>query len=85
LGVLRGSFRPDADICALRTLVRHRADLIQHRAPHILHMQQARTRMNIERSVVLRASMGTTGQTIIRAIVANNNPEDSNETMPLLR
>jgi transposase len=70
LGLLRGSFRPDADICALRTLVRHRADLIQHRAPHILHMQQALKQMNIQLSVVLRDIMGTTGQAIMRAIVA---------------
>jgi transposase len=40
LGLLRASFRPDAEIAALRTLVRYRAELIQHRAPHILHMQR---------------------------------------------
>jgi transposase len=70
LGLLQGSFRPDAEIRALRTLVRHRADLIQHRAPHILHMQQALKQMNIQLSVVLTDIMGTTGQAIIRAIVA---------------
>lgn len=70
LGLLQGSFRPDAEIRALRTLVRHRADLIQHRAPHILHMQQALKQMNIQLSVVLADIMGTTGQAIIRAIVA---------------
>lgn len=31
LGLLRASFRPDAEICALRTLVRYRAELIQQR------------------------------------------------------
>ena len=40
-GLLQSSFRPDAEIAALRTLVRYRAELIQHRAPHILHMQRA--------------------------------------------
>jgi transposase len=35
-GLFRGSFRPDAEIVALRTLVRYRSELIQHRAPHIL-------------------------------------------------
>ena len=69
LGLLQGSFRPDAEIRALRTLVRHRADLIQHRAPHILHMQQALKQMNIQLSIVIEASMGTTGQAILRAIV----------------
>ena len=36
-GLLESSFRPEADLVALRTLLRHRAQLIQHRAPHILH------------------------------------------------
>jgi hypothetical protein len=35
-GLLQASFGPDAEIVALRTLVRYRAELIQHRAPHIL-------------------------------------------------
>lgn len=75
LGLLQGSFRPDVEIRALRTLVRHRAELIQHRAPHILHMQQALKQMNIQLSVVLTDIMGTTGQAIIRAIVAGErNP-----------
>lgn len=69
LGLLQGSFRPDAEIRALRTLVRHRADLIQHRAPHILHMQQALKQMNIQLSIVIEDIMGTTGQAILRAIV----------------
>ena len=41
LGLLQASFRPDGEIVALRTLVRYRAELIGHRAPHILHMQKA--------------------------------------------
>jgi transposase len=40
-GLLQASFRPDAEIAALRTLVRYRAELMQHCAPHILHMQKA--------------------------------------------
>lgn len=75
LGLLQGSFRPDAEIRALRTLVRHRADLIQHRAPHILHMQQALKQMNIQLSIVIEDIMGTTGQAILRAIVnGERNP-----------
>ncbi len=63
------TFDPDAEIRALRTLVRHRGDLIQHRAPHILHMQQALKQMNNHLSVVIEDIMGTTGQAILRAIV----------------
>lgn len=70
LGLLRASFRPDDEITALRTLVRYRTELIQHRAPHILHMQKALQQMNLQLERVLSDIMGTTGQLIIRAIVA---------------
>lgn len=70
LGLRQASFRPDVAIGAFRTLVRSRAELIPHRAPHILHMQQALTQMNLQLSVVLRDITGVTGQAIIRAIVA---------------
>jgi transposase len=70
LGLLHGSFRPDAEILALRTLVRYRAEVIQHRAPHILHMQKALLLMNLHLSVVLSDITGVTGQAIMRAIVA---------------
>ena len=70
LGLLQASFRPAAEIAALRTLVRYRAELIQHRAPHILHMQKALQQMNLQLERVLSDIMGVTGQLILRAIVA---------------
>jgi transposase len=70
LGLLQGSFRPDAEVRAVRVLARHRAELIRHRAPHILHMQQALKQMNIQLNVVLSDITGVTGQAIVRAIVA---------------
>ncbi len=70
LGLLRGSFRPDAEMRVLRTYLRHRADLLQHRAPHILHMQKALQQMNIQLTQVLADITGVTGLAIIRAIVA---------------
>jgi transposase len=70
LGLLRGSFRPDAEMCVLRAYLRHRADLIQHRAPHILHMQKALQQMNLQLPLVLSDITGETGQKILRAIVA---------------
>ena len=69
-GLLADSFRPDADLIALRTLLRHRAQLIEHRSPHILHMQKALTQMNIQLAQALSDVTGQTGQAIIRAIVA---------------
>lgn len=68
-GLLESSFRPEADLVALRTLLRHRWQLIQHRAPHVLHMQKALLQMNIQLSQALSDVTGITGQTIIRAIV----------------
>jgi len=40
-GLLESSFRPQADLVGLRTMLRHRAQLLEHRAPHIQHMQKA--------------------------------------------
>ena len=70
LGLLSASFRPDAEICALRTVLRHRAQLIQHRSPHILQMQKALQQMNLQLHHVLSDITGLTGQQILRAIVA---------------
>ncbi len=70
LGLLQASFRPAAEIRCLRLLARHRAELIRHRAPQILHMPQALKLMNIQLSAVLSDSTGLTGQAIVRAIVA---------------
>ena len=70
LGLLTGSFRPDGEVCALRAYLRHRAQLIQHRTPHILHMQKALQQMNVQLSQVLTDTTGETGMAILRAIVA---------------
>jgi transposase len=70
LGLLQGSFRPDAELRTLRTLVRYRAELIERRAPHINHLQQALKHMNIQLTLVLSDITGATGLLILRAIVA---------------
>src|SRR5258708_1125688 len=70
LGLLNASFRPDGEMCALRAYLRHRADLLQHRAAHILHMQKALQQMNIQLTQVLRDITGETGLAIVRAIVS---------------
>ena len=69
-GLLAASFRPEADFVALRTLLRHRAQRIEHRAPHVLHMQKALLQMHIQLSQALSEVTGDTGQRIIRAMVA---------------
>jgi len=40
-GLLRGSFRPEAERCALRAYVRHRAMWLEDRAAHIQHLPKA--------------------------------------------
>jgi transposase len=67
-GLLESSFRPQADLIALRTILRHRAQLLEHRAPHILHMQKALLQMNLQLSQALSDMMGVSGQAMLRAI-----------------
>jgi transposase len=69
-GLLTSSFRPEGDLVALRTLLRHRARLLEHRSPHILHMQKALLQMNLQLSQVITDITGETGLKIIRAIIA---------------
>lgn len=68
-GLLRASFRPSEEICALRALARHRDNLIQHRSAHIQHMQKALELMNVKLTEVVSDITGVTGLSIIRAIV----------------
>jgi hypothetical protein len=76
LGLLTGSFRPDDEMCILRSLLRHRAQLIEHRSPHVLHMQKALKLMNIQLPEVLSDVTGVTGMAILRAIVAGERRGD---------
>lgn len=69
-GLLKASFRPEAEMVALRAYLRHRAMLIEHRAAHIQHMQKALLQMNLRLIQVLSDITGATGLAIIRAIVA---------------
>lgn len=69
-GLLESSFRPQGELIALRTLLRHRGQLLEHRSPHIQHIQKALLQMNIQLSQALSDVTGETGLTIIRAIVA---------------
>lgn len=68
-GLLRASFRPDEATCRLRTLVRHRANLVSSGAEHILHIQKALTQMNIQLHQVVSHVTGETGLRILKAIL----------------
>jgi transposase len=69
-GLLESSFRPQAELVALRTMLRHRSQLLEHRSPHIQQMQKAMLQMNVQLSQALSDVTGETGQAILRAIVA---------------
>jgi transposase len=75
-GLLSGSFRPDNQVCVLRSYWRHRENLVRYAADHIRHMQKALTQMNLQLHKVLADITGVTGMRIIRAIVqGERNPQ----------
>ena len=69
-GLLRGSFRPQGEIAALRAYLRQRERLLDYGASHIQHMQKALTQMNLQLHHVVSDITGLTGLRILRAIVA---------------
>ena len=69
-GLLTNSFQPEADMRALRSYLRQRSTLLEHRAAHIQHMQKALLQMNVQLMQAVDDITGQTGLTIIRAIVA---------------
>ena len=69
-GLLRASFRPQAEMAALRAYLRQRERLLDSAAAHIQHMQKALTQMNLQLHHVVTDITGATGMRIIRAIVA---------------
>lgn len=75
-GLLRGSFRPAAEIATLRAYMRQRERLVEYAAAHIQHMQKALMEMNLQLHHVVSDITGATGMRIIRAIVAGErDPE----------
>lgn len=72
VGLLRGSFRPTAEIASLRSLLRHRETLVQGTTTLINRMQKALLQMNIHLRVVLTKLAGNTAMAIIREIAQGN-------------
>jgi len=54
------------EVCAVRSLMRHRSDLVQMTSQHIQHMHKALTQMNVQIHNVIS---DITGLTIAYAIV----------------
>jgi len=70
VGLLRASFRPEQQICAVRSLMRYRESLVQMAAVHLQHMQKALDQMNLQLHHVISDLSGTTGMAILDAILA---------------
>ena len=68
-GLLRKSFRPADDIVALRSLLRHRSNLVADSSRQIQLMQKALTEMNLHLHHVLSDLDGLSGMAIINAIL----------------
>jgi len=75
-GLLRGSFRPSAEIATLRAYLRQRERLVEYAAAHIQHMQKALMEMNLQLHHVVSDITGVTGMRIIRAIVEGERDLD---------
>ena len=69
-GLLRAAFRPEDSICRLRTLQRHRKNMVECAAMWIQHMQKALNEMNLHLHHVLSDISGLSGLAILDAILA---------------
>jgi transposase len=70
VGLLRASYRPEQEVCAVRSLLRHRESLVQMAATHVNHMQKALDQMNLQLHHVISDIVGQTGLAIVDAILA---------------
>lgn len=74
-GLLKGSFRPGDDICALRSLVREKSTMESQRSDWLRRIQKCLDQMNVCVHHAVSDISGTTGMAIIRSIVAGErNP-----------
>jgi transposase len=69
-GLLNGSFRPDDAICRLRTLIRHRGNVIAASSEQVMHMQRSLDQMNVHLHHVISDLDGETGLRILDAILS---------------
>jgi transposase len=81
-GLLNSAFRPNEQVCTLRSYLRQRSMLIQESSNQIQHMQKALSQMNLQLHNVISDITGDTGMRIIRAIVAG---ERSSKTLAAYR
>lgn len=69
VGLLRGSFRPADQVCAVRTVLRHRDALVRGAGRCVSHLHKALTQMNVQLHHVISDLTGVTGLAILNAIL----------------
>ena len=75
VGMLKTSFRPEQAVCEIRSLMRHRENLVQMACVHVLHMHKSLDQMNLQIHHVISDITGVTGLAIVDAIVTGeSNP-----------
>jgi transposase len=68
VGLLRGSFRPKAEIVTMRSYLRHREILVQTAATCMNRVEKAMLQMNLQLHLVVSDLSGVTGLRILRDI-----------------
>jgi transposase len=68
-GLLSASFRPEDEMCVLRSYWRHRDSQIRYAAAQVQHMQKALEQMNVQLHKVISDITGVTGLRIMEAIL----------------
>jgi transposase len=69
VGLLRASFRPAPEVCAVRSLLRHRDGLVELASHHVQHIQKALDQMNLQLHHVISDITGTTGLAVLDAVL----------------
>ena len=70
VGLLNASFRPSAEIGAIRSIRRHRDTMVQTASSYVQRMQKALDQMNLKLHYVISDITGETGMKIIESILA---------------
>jgi transposase len=69
VGLLQASFRPSQQVCALRSLLRHRDSLVQTASAYAQRIQKALDQMNLQLHHVISDITGVSGVAILEAIL----------------
>lgn len=76
-GLLNSSFLPDDKLETLRSLVRHRRNLINDSSTCILRMEKSLELMNLKIHTVISDLMGKTGTAIVEAIIGGERKAEN--------